>query len=326
MLDLARLQRIRLSQRPIGQRVVANLGLFFDYRLPRRTEIVIEGREHLPPDGGAFLAMNHTDRYNYFPLQYAMYRAGLPFTATWVKGKYYENRFVGAFMDSTNNIPLPSRGYVIASEFRKHAHRAPHEAEYRLLRDLVDGKRAPTDPLPGDASPELVEFLGRDATPFLERFNELFDEMIRQVIELNRRAIEDLHIDVLVFPQGTRSKRLSQGHNGLAQMAEYLGAPIIPVGCNGSDQLYPGNAPLSKGGRVIYRVGTPLAIDGPELGPYRVPKDVLPLTDEANKKYGDRYSAVTRIVMDRINELCDPEYQFSEDLQSDGTRGVDRFM
>jgi 1-acyl-sn-glycerol-3-phosphate acyltransferase len=326
MLDLARLKRIKLSQRPIGQLLVGNLALVFDYRIPRRTEIVIEGREHVPPDGGAFLAMNHTDRYNYFPLQYGMYRAGLPFTATWVKGKYYENRFVGGFMDSTNNIPTPSRGYVITTEFRKQVGRPPDESEYRALRDLVDGKRVPSEALPDGTSETLVEFLGRDATSFLARFNELFDEMIRQVIELNRRAIEDLHLNVLVFPQGTRSKRLSRGHNGLAQMAEYLGAPIIPVGCNGSDKLYPGNTPFSKGGRVVYRVGAPLALDGPELGPYRVPKDVLPLTDEANKKYGERYSAVTRIVMDRINALLDPEYQFSETLESDGTRGMDRFV
>ena len=132
--------------------MVANLGLALDYRFPKRSEIVIEGKERLPPDGGAFLAMNHTDRYNYWPLQYAMYRAGLPFTATWVKGKYYENRYVGAFMDSTNNIPTPSRGYVITTEFRKAVGRPPREDEYRLLRDLVDGKRMPGEPLPANVS------------------------------------------------------------------------------------------------------------------------------------------------------------------------------
>lgn len=36
-----------------------------------------------------------------------------------VKGKYYENPFIAAFMDSMNNIPLPSRGYVITTRFRE---------------------------------------------------------------------------------------------------------------------------------------------------------------------------------------------------------------
>jgi 1-acyl-sn-glycerol-3-phosphate acyltransferase len=325
LLDLQRLQRIKLATRPKGQVVVANLGLWLDYRLPKRSEIVIEGKERLPPGGGAFLAMNHTDRYNYWPLQYAMYRAGLPFTATWVKGKYYENNLVGRFMDSTNNIPTPSRGYVITTEFRKAAGRPPKEEEYRVLRDLVDGKRAPSEPLPEGSSSEIAGFIGQDATPFLEGFNQLFDQMIREVIELNRRAVEELHLDVLVFPQGTRSKRLSRGHNGLAQMTQYLGAPIIPIGCNGSDGLYPANSPFSKGGRVVYRVGEPLTVDAPELAPYRVPKDVLPLTDEANKKHGERYSAITKIVMDRINDLLDPEYQYAEGLEG-GTQGMNRFV
>ena len=34
-------------------------------------------------------------------------RESLGYTATWVKGKYYENKFMGALMDAMNNIPLP---------------------------------------------------------------------------------------------------------------------------------------------------------------------------------------------------------------------------
>ena len=70
MLDLARLQRIHLRSRPLGQLLVAELGLRVDYAFPRRTEIVVEGIENLPQDRTVFLAMNHTDRYNYWPLQY----------------------------------------------------------------------------------------------------------------------------------------------------------------------------------------------------------------------------------------------------------------
>lgn len=331
MLDLERLEKIKLHRRPIGQVLVGNLVLWPDYRFfpTRRTEIVLEGVENLPREGGAFLAMNHTDRFNYFPLQYRMYRLGLPFTATWVKGKYYENKAVGAALDLTNNIPLPSRGYVITTEFRKATGRPPGEAEYRVLRDLVDGKRAPADALPEDASAELTQFLhgsSGSAEQFLERFDRLFDRMIRRVVELNRRAIEELQLDVLVFPEGTRSRRLGRGHNGLAQISQYLGADVIPIGCSGSDRLYPGNKPFSRGGRVVYRIGRPLSVDGRELAPYRVEDNVLPFTTEASRRHGESYTRITRVVMDRINELVDPEYQYADDEEAGGTQGVDRFV
>ena len=329
MLDLDRLDRIRLSARPIGQLIVGNVGLGLDYRFPRKTEIVLDGaREHIPKKGGVFLAMNHTDRYNYWPFQYAMYRAGLPFTATWVKGKYYENRFIGAFMDSMNNIPLPSRGYVIATEFRKRAGRPPSDAEYRVLRDLVDGKKSPSEALDA-SSGELAAFIAPEGGPeqFLARFDALFNRMLRRVVDLNRQAIEELGLNVLVFPEGTRSLRLGKGLNGIAQISQYLGAPIVPVGCNGSDRLYPGNSPFSKGGRVVYRVGPPLCVDGPELSPFRVPPDdALPFSNQAAARHGKRYDAITRVVMDRIDALLDPEYRRASDATQPAEHGVGRFL
>lgn len=89
MLDLDRLKRVKLSSVPRGQQVMANLVLGPDYQFPRRTQIILEGTDKLPGHPVVF-AMNHTDRYNYWPFQYKLYRAGLGFTATWVKGKYYE--------------------------------------------------------------------------------------------------------------------------------------------------------------------------------------------------------------------------------------------
>jgi 1-acyl-sn-glycerol-3-phosphate acyltransferase len=329
MLDLERLEHIRLRGRPIGQLIIGNVALALDYRFPRKTEIVLEGaREHIAATGGAFLAMNHTDRYNYWPFQYAMYRAGLPFTATWVKGKYYENRFVGAFMDSMNNIPLPSRGYVIATEFRKRVGRAPTDAEYRVLRDLVDGKKSPADAL-GASEGALLEFIAPEGGPekFLTRFDALFDRMLAHVVDLNRQATQELGLNVLVFPEGTRSRRLGKGLNGVAQISQYLGAPIVPVGCNGSDQLYPGNSPFSKGGRVVYRVGKPLLADGPELVQFRVPRDdALPFSREAAARHGERYDAITRVVMDRINELLDPPYRRAAEAGKPAEQGVRRFL
>ena len=107
-----------LFRSPIGQRLVAYLLLGPNYHLPPAVDVVFEGTEHVPEEPVIF-AMNHTDRYNYWPFQWQLWREGRGFTATWVKGKYYENRLLGAFMDSMNNIPLPSRGYVFSSQFRQ---------------------------------------------------------------------------------------------------------------------------------------------------------------------------------------------------------------
>ncbi len=334
MIDLDHLRRIKLAKWPPGQVLLANTALAIDYNFPRRTRIEIEGTENLPRDRGVLLAMNHTDRYNYWPFQYGMYRrGGLRFTATWVKGKYYGGRLLGRFFDAMNNIPLPSRGYVLTIEFRKARGEAPGEQQYRLLRDVVDGTMPADDARLRDDG-EVASFLDgglRDlpGETFVERFDCLFDRMCGEVIALTRRALGELELNILVFPQGTRSIRLGPGHTGLAEMAQHLGAPIVPVGSNGSERLYPGNSPFSKGGHVVYRVGRPLDVDGPELAPYRVPSEVVPLTRAAADAHGDRYQAITDIVMDKINELLDPRYRSAtEESEETGgdERGVDRFV
>lgn len=328
MLDLARLERIRLHERPLAQRLIGQLLLRQDYRFPRPTRIELVGVENIPRDVGVFFAMNHTDRYNYWPFQYQMYRrGGLRFTATWVKGKYYENRVIGAFMDATNNIPLPSRGYVITTEFRKEFGHVPTKDEYRVLRDLVDG-RVDVDEAAERGGDRVARLLLRGGTrgDFARRFDALFAQMMAQVTRLTREALDRHRLNVLVFPQGTRSKRLPKGHTGLVQMAQHLGRTIVPVGCNGSDQAYPGSSPLSKGGHLVYRIGQPLAIDGPELLPHRVKEPFIPFSSEATEAHGDSFRAATDIVMDRINDLLDPEYQYSSEKASDGVEEMSRFV
>ncbi len=315
MLDLARLERVKLRRIPWGQRFMAEI-LRLDYAFPRKTEIVLEGTENLAPGKSYVLAMNHTDRYNYWPFQYQLYRQRLGYTATWVKGKYYENAAMGAFMDAMNNIPLPSRGYVISTEFRRVAGRAPDGDEYRALRDLADGKT--------EEAPEALVAAVGDLKGFLRDFSALFERMIEEVMRLNRLALE-FGQHLLVFPQGTRSIHLSRGHIGVAQVAQHLGVDVVPVGCNGSDKVYPGNSPFASGGRIVYRIGRPLALEGPELGAHRVSEAFHPFTLEAGI-HREKFQAMTDVVMDHINELLDPEYQYSEDRSSDGVEGMNRFL
>lgn len=327
MLNLKRLQQTKLRKTPWGQIAVAVLGMSIDYRFPRKTDIVLEGVDRLPRDHGVIFAMNHTDRYNYWPFQYELYKRKLGYTATWVKGKYYENWALGAFMDACNNIPMPSRGYLVVTEFRASSGRPPNEDEYRIIRDRLDGVVPLDAPLPDDASEALKRFLHQDGSPeaTLQRIASLFGEMIDRVMDLMSYALEDLGQHILVFPQGTRSKRLLPGHTGMVEAAQHFGATIVPVGCNGCDNLYPGGSPFSKGGRVVYRIGEPLKCDEGVLSPYRVPPGVRPLTPEATRDHGKQYRAMTDIIMERINDLLDPEYQFGQ-ADSDAERGAGRFV
>ena len=328
MLNLARLKAIRLHTRPLGQLVMANTMLALDYRVPKPTEIVIEGLDNLPKDRTVFLAMNHTDRYNYWPFQYAMHLRGLRYTATWVKGKYYEHPLTARFLDAMNNIPLPSRGYVLTTQFRESARRGPDQAEYRLLRDLVD-KGAVPDAAQLQATTPAVRKLfdrhGHTAQAWLHWFDGHFAAMVDEVVRLNRQAVQDLNLNVLVFPQGTRSIRLSQGHTGLVQMAQHLGAPIVPVGCNGSERLYPGGSPFSKGGRIVYRIGPPLTWQQ-DLAPFVVPEAYQPLSNAASAKHGPLFRGATDAVMARIEALLDEPYRAAPDRESDGVKGMNRFL
>ncbi len=329
MIELAQIAKLRLHRKPFGQLAMAELALRWDYALPRKTDIVIENLEGIPKDRQVFLAMNHTDRYNYWPFQYALHRAGWPYTATWVKGKYYDRPWMARFMDSTNNIPVPSRGYLLVGDFRKEFGRKTSDDEYRFLRNVVDGLGdLEESQLLGQTSEiqRLIGERGGSLAAFRRDFEARFEPLIDQVIRLNREAICELGLNVLVFPQGTRSVRLSRGHTGLVQMASHLGAAIVPIGCNGSDQVYPGNSPFAKGGRIVYRVGQPLECTGPELAPHAVREPFKPLTRHAAEEHGAAFAAATAVVMAHINALLDPPYQFDAAQNSGGAQGAARFL
>ena len=323
MVTVERLRRLQLTPRPRAQRVLAALLMHLDYRFPRRTEIVVEGMEHVLEGGPAFLAMNHTDRYNYWPFQCALHMHGR-YTTTWVKGKYYDSTPIGMFMDQMSNIPLASRGYVIATAWKQAGMGRLDGDTYRTLRDVVDGTGSLEAALArGEAARSFIQAHGGQG--FGEHMQERFRVLMDEVMRLNQQAL-DIGLYVLVFPQGTRSTRLSRGHTGLMQVAQHLGAPIIPIGCNGSDHLYPGDLPFSKGGRVVYRCGPPLHLDGPELGEHRVNERFTPLTRAATAAHGERFQAATDVVMDHIEQLLDPPYRCAVDQASDGVSGVDRFV
>ena len=311
-LGLDWLQRLTIPRVPYGQIFIKRLYIAPDMVIPPRTEVVMEGLENYPMDQPCFVAMNHTDRFNYMPFMMTLDRLGLNPVAPWVKGKYYQHWALAAILRASSCIPVPSRGFILSLDFKRVMNRRPTREEYRELRDFTDGKRDTTD------NPEVQRFLESLGRPFGEYFDGLFATVSGEVIRINEEALERGYYP-LVFPQGTRSRRLSRGHTGLAQMSLHLGLPILPIGVSGSDRIYPGDKPRAQGGRVTYRIGRLMHFD-------RLEEAYTPLSLRAAQQHGDRFQEVVDQVMDEVNELVDPDYRYSEDRQSDGVKGVGRFL
>lgn len=334
MLDLPRLQRIRLMKRPIGQVFFGHTVLTPNYNYLPGVDIQLEGIDNIP-DEPVIYAMNHTDRFNYFPFMYKMWKLKERYITVWVKGKYYENPLVGTFMELTSNLPTVSRGYIITKDFALTMGRRPTEAEYNTLRTLVNKAAAPDqDASTVDVSnvpPKLLEtkrdILGVEFDPSRQSYatgvNSVFDAMMRQFVTLNERSFE-LGLDLLVFPQGTRSIRLPRGRIGMMEVAMRYQKTIVPIGCNGCDLVYTGSLPIAKKGTIVYRIGEPITYE--DLSEFHIDEAYEPFTAEAEHTHRDKFQGAVDVVMDRINDLLDPEYQFSDDLQSTGVRGTARFM
>lgn len=334
MLDLPRLERLKLVRRPVSQRFFGSL-LHMNYHWFPRVELSLENWDFIP-DTPVIFAMNHTDRYNYFPFQYSLWTELDRFTATWVKGKYYENTLLAQFMESMLQLPTVSRGYLITKDFQSAMGRTPTDQEYALLRAYVDARAVGEEGVTPEP-PEIPEMLlrksrnpfGLDYDPaeadYADYICELFREMMGRFVALNREA-RDIGLDLLIFPQGTRSTRLLSSHVGIAQIALHLQIPIVPVGCSGSNLVYPGASPFAKRGRIAYRVGPPITYE--ELAPFHIGDAHAPFSAVSERDDARSFRGVADLVTERIEPLLDPDYQLAKspkDEFSEG-RGSDRFV
>ncbi|MBW1832867.1 MAG: hypothetical protein JRJ10_14435, partial [Deltaproteobacteria bacterium] len=238
-------------------------------------------------------------------------------------------------MELTSNLPTASRGYIISKDFTLTVGRRPTGAEYAILRDLVNEEAIPGgDPSSVDVSSVPAELLrtkrsilGVDFDPaecsYAAGINRVFTALMAEFVRLNERSFE-LGLDLLVFPQGTRSIRLPRGHIGMVEIALRYQRTIVPVGCNGCDLVYTGSVPIGKSGTIVYRIGDPIRYE--DLSDFHIGEAYVPFSAEAEHKHHDEFQGAIDLVMDRINDLLDPEYQFSDDGQSTGVRGTSRFI
>jgi len=327
VIDERHLRDVRLSAHPRGQIIVGTLLLRLNYNLPPRTRIRIEGLENLPPARRVIFALNHTDRYNYWPFQYQMWRTGgLPYTVTWVKAKYYRHPLMRFFFDACNNIPLPSRGYLVLEDARQLLGRVLHDDEYRTLRDLADGRRAQSsvDLDAGAALRRVLTEKRRDFDPGGETYADFIGRWNDRLMELvEHRTVEALFehgCNVIVFPQGTRSIRLLPGHTGLAQFALRHDVPVVPVGSNGSERVYPSSSPWASGGTILYRVGKPMTT-ADQLADCRIAEPYAPFTRSADRHQAAFERATQRITA-AIDELLDEPYRMAAATQRDARSRV----
>ena len=105
-----------------------------------------------------------------------------------------------------------------------------------------------------------------------------------------------------LFPEGTRSRdgRLHRGHVGAAHLALSTGAPIVPIGLEGTDAILPSGALLVRPFRkATLRIGAPIRVEG--LGHTRstnrarreiTDRIMASIRDLSHQQYDDHYAPV----------------------------------
>ena len=310
MIDIDYLKKIKLVTRPLGQLFMGNFFLLPNYHLFAKVDIRIENRERIPRGENVIFAMNHTDRFNYWPFQYKMLKLKeYPFTTVWVKAKYYKNAFLAKGLDLCNLIPVPSMGYFIEEFYKKTFHQRMDRSLYRVVKDMIDGRIAEAGPQER-AAIEALQAMGDHFAEFIRGY---YEAAMEKVAELSRTALFEKNLNLIIFPEGTRSLTLAEGRTGLAQLALHTRKRIVPVACNNSDAVYTGSLPFAKSGCITYRIGEPLSVDD-RLKDYRIDEPFRLFSRESQVLYREQFEGVTRIVMASIEEMLDKKYRRGDAL------------
>jgi 1-acyl-sn-glycerol-3-phosphate acyltransferase len=305
MIDIDYLKKINLASKPIGQRIVAALLLMPNYRIFASVDIQIENIERIPHGENVIFAMNHTDRFNYWPFQYKLWSMKcFPYTTVWVKGKYYRNALLAKGLNLCNLIPVPSMGYLIEELYRKKFKKRLDSSLYRAVKDIIDGKYEQIEQYP-KAAVEVITSMGEQ---FVEFIRGHYDLIMERVAELSWKALCEKDLNLIIFPEGTRGTKLGEGRTGIAQLALATEKKVVPVGCNNSDALYTGSLPFAKSGVITYRIGEPLSLQD-QLKEFRIEEKFKLFSKESQQKYKRQFEQATGVIMESINRLLDEKYR-----------------
>lgn len=303
MIDLKHLDKISLDGKPLGQRIVAAFLLTPNYNIFARVDIEVEGIENIPRDETVIFAMNHTDRYNYWPFQYKMWKDKYYFTTVWVKGKYYKNTLLSHALDWCNLIPVPSMRYLIEEFYKKKFQKRLMDSDYRILKDYMEGKIKSG----AEFANEIGILIKENFREFIKNYHE---QIMEKVTYHSTKALFEKNLNLIIFPEGTRSLKLADGKTGLAQIALFTEKKVVPVGCNNCENVYSGSLPFAKTGKIIYRVGEPLSLED-RLKPFRIKEKFKPFSPESQLKFKEQFEGATQVIMECIGKMVDEKYKKS---------------
>ncbi len=279
--------------------------------------------ENAPPQGGPYLfAANSSHKYDLLGFRYELRHLGFE-ALTVSKGKNYHGAPMRFMSTQLGSLPLTSRGYILTMDFLNTFERRPSEPEYRALRALVDGDtdEAPAPLQPFLRTPRFVLGAHFDpaTSPYSDFVRALYEQMMQETLRIGRAAIaKGWHLHV--FPQGSVSTRLSRGRIGAVQLASALDLTVVPVGLNGFPRVHRGpSSPLLRSGEVVIRFGAPFR-------PEPMPDGFSEFRVRHERRFSEPLQARTDDLMERINALLDPDFQWSPDRESDGKTGVARFV
>ena len=305
MVDLEYLNNINLVTIPQMQRFLGTFVLGPNYNIFQKVDIVLENIDNIPKGENVIFAMNHTDRFNYWPFQYKLWRSRhYPWTTVWVKGKYYRNKWLGKGLDSCNLIPVPSLGYVIEEFYTQKYSRRIDRDLYRRVRDAIDGKDEGTEAHNANIA-ETIRLFGDG---FIDFMRDFYEKILEKVADLTRIALFERGLSLIIFPEGTRGTQLGEGKTGIAQVALHTGKKVVPIGCNNSDQVYPDSLPFARTGRIVYRIGKPFS-SADRLRPFRIEEPFQLLSRSSQQQYKEQFEGATKVIMESINELLDENYR-----------------
>jgi 1-acyl-sn-glycerol-3-phosphate acyltransferase len=300
MVNIKFLDNINLVTSPWGQKFMAHAVLGPNYHLFAKVKIKMENIENIPKGEPVIFAMNHTDRFNYWPFQYKLWSTkDYPFTTVWVKGTYFNNKILGQLLKLCNTFPVPSKGYIIRELFKQTYQRTTTRDEYRMIKDLLDNKIS---------LPDVLHSATREVRDLFIDNN--YYTMMERVAQISLGALFEKKLSIIIFPEGTRSVKLAEGRSGIAQLALHCEKAVIPVGCNGSETVYPGSSPIAKSGTITYRIGKPMTVHD-DFKEFRIKEKFNLFSKESQQKYKEVFDAATQVIMQNIDSLLDDRYRLT---------------
>ncbi len=120
-------------------------------------------------------------------------------------------------------------------------------------------------------------------------------QMDLQAIRRAKQVLADGGV-LIMFPEGRRSDdaQLQTGKQGSAMIALRTGAPVLPVGITGTENVK-GILSILRRPHVIVNIGQPF--------------NLPPVNDDNNKSTREKRAEITELVMKRIAELLPAEYR-----------------